>query len=89
MTVSCQGVSKGVSPSQSKRSSTTIPFGIASASSSSSRSRSASSSPGTYGSVFAKSQRIPPSIAFAYGSIRSFLELKRCPCSGAQVPWTR
>ena len=43
----------GRSSSQSKRSSTTTHFGIASASSSSSASRSASSPSGTYGSTFA------------------------------------
>ena len=64
--------------------STTTHFGIASASSSSSSSRSASSSAlGTYGSTFAASQSTGPSIAFAYGSIRSLFGLKRCPLAGS------
>ena len=90
MTVSCHGVAGGASSSQSKCGSTTTHFGIARALSSSSGTRSASSSPvGAYGSAFASSHAIAPSIAFAYGSIRSFCGLKRLPAFGSYGPWTR
>src|SRR3712207_8537910 len=83
MTVSCHGVRSSVSPSQSNDGSMTTDFGIAAALSVSSKWRSASSPwPGTYGSVFALRYSTGPSIAFAYGSIRSLFGLKRWPCSG-------
>ena len=63
----------------------TTHFGIAAASSSSSRSRSASSS--GLGHVRQRrsrpSQSTGPSIAFAYGSIRSLSGLKRWPVAGS------
>ena len=65
MAVSFQGVSSRRSPSQSNAVSTTTQRGIAAASSESSATASAPGSPGQYGSVFAASQRTPPSIAFA------------------------
>jgi hypothetical protein len=80
MIVSFHGVLGARSASQSKPSSTTTLFGMAGALSVSSGCRSASSLPSaTYGSVFARSHRTVPSTAFAYGSIRSFAELKRRP----------
>ena len=88
MTVSCQGVSGGRSSSQSKAGSITTHFGIAAASSSSSGSRSASSAgPGDVRERRSPaSQRTAPSIAFAYGSIRSFAGLKRWPCGRVVGP---
>ena len=44
---------------------------------------------GTYGRTLARSHSIGPSIAFAYGSIRSLFGLKRCPASGSYGPYTR
>ena len=44
---------------------------------------------GTYGRTFARSQRTGPSIAFAYGSIRSLCGLKRCPAAGVVGPVRR
>ncbi len=92
MTVSCHGVRGRTtsSSSQSKPGSITSPFGVAGAESLSSRFRSASGSvEGMYGSVFAASQSTAPSIALAYGSIRSFAGLKRRPVGGSYGPCTR
>ena len=90
MTESASGVFGGRSSCQSKRGSITTDFGIAAASSESSGARSSSSPPvGSYGCTLPLSNRIGPSIDFAYGSISSFAELKRWPFWGSYGPWTR
>ena len=86
MTVSAHGRASAWSPSHSNVSSITTERGIAGAESPSSRT---SSRPGAYASTRARSNRIGPSIAFAYGSISSFAGLKRCPAPGSQGPVTR
>jgi hypothetical protein len=85
MTVSLHERSGWRSPSQSKFESTTTLLGIAGALSVSSMTRSASSfsASWTYGSTLALSHPMPPSIAFAYGSINSLLPLKRSPSCGS------
>ena len=89
MTVSFQGTRGRTTSSSSQLNdgSTTTDFGIAGAESEVSISRS--DAPGTYGSAFAACQSTAPSIAFAYGSIRSLAGLKRLPVSGLYGPCTR